>query len=84
MSRHADLRRRAVGWTARLPVGVAISGPAGSYRSEYRQDGREVVMRVVTEGSRELLPKERWPEVIAFMRKVAAERRDYIPIDTGR
>ena len=73
-----------VGWTARLPAGVAISGPAGSYRSEYRQDGREVVMRVVTEGSRALLPKERWPEVIAFMRKVAAERRDYIPIDTGR
>ncbi|MBI2796152.1 MAG: DUF3857 and transglutaminase domain-containing protein [Gemmatimonadetes bacterium] len=72
------------GWIARLPAGTTITGPAGTYQSAFRQEGREVILRVVTDGTRDLLPKERWPELVAFMRKVAAERREYIPVETGR
>ena len=71
------------GWKAKLPPGVTAESAFGSYRSEYAQNG--CVMRItrVFTGSKAILPPERMPELIAWMRQIGKDDAKLILLETA-
>jgi hypothetical protein len=61
------------GWTARLPRSVSATSDFGSYSSEYRQEGNELlILRKIT-GSSSILPPESIGSLIGWLKAVAAD-----------
>jgi len=61
------------GWRARLPAGVSVSGPFGTYVSTYEQNGRELHIVRRTSGARGVLPPDRVQDLLEFLRAVARD-----------
>lgn len=73
------------GWRARLPKGVAATGPFGSYVSEYAQEGQVLRITRRVSGARGVLPPERAGDLVAWMRSVGSDNAPFIVLEkTGR
>jgi len=71
------------GWKAKLPPNVTAVSAFGSYRSEYVQDGRVMRITHAFTGSRAILPPERMPELIAWMRQIGKDDAKLILLETA-
>jgi uncharacterized protein DUF3857/transglutaminase superfamily protein len=69
------------GWKSKLPPGVTAISPFGSYRSEYTQDGRVMRITRVFTDSKAILPPERMPELIAWLRQVGKDDAKLVLIE---
>ena len=69
------------GYRARLPRNVSAESVFGRYTAEFSQTGRE--LRVVRRyaGRRGTEPKERLPELIAFLRDMAKDDVVFIVVE---
>jgi hypothetical protein len=84
---HLELRvTLPEGWRAQLPAGVEATGPFGSYRSTYEQNGRELVLTRTVTGASGILPPDRIGALIAWMRDIGRDGAGVIVIqkDGGR
>jgi len=61
------------GWRARLPAGVSVSGPFGTYVSTYEQNGRELHIVRRMSGARGIFPPDRVQDLLEFLRAVARD-----------
>jgi hypothetical protein len=61
------------GWSARLPKSVSASSEFGSYKSEYKQVGNELIVSRTTSGASGIQPPESIGSLIAWLRAVAAD-----------
>jgi transglutaminase-like putative cysteine protease len=61
------------GWKAKLPPSVTANSAFGSYRSEYVQDGRVMRITRVFTDSKAVLPPERMPELIVWLRQIGKD-----------
>jgi transglutaminase-like putative cysteine protease len=69
------------GWRARLPKSVKAPSPFGSYETTYEQVGDELRLTRRMTGARGVLPPERFPDLIAWMRSVAQDDQDIIVLE---
>jgi hypothetical protein len=69
------------GWHAHLPPGVTAASAFGRYESEYRQDGRELIIVHRLGGAEGVLPKERIGDLITWLRTLSKDRVSFIVID---
>jgi transglutaminase-like putative cysteine protease len=69
------------GWHAHLPANVVAKSAFGLYESEYKQDGRQLVVLHRMSGAEGILPKERVGDLIAWLRSIAKDRVSFIVID---
>ncbi len=71
------------GWKARLPPSVSASSVFGAFDITYQQNGRSLdIVRRAT-GGHGLFPKNRFPDVIAWLRECAKDHAPVIVIDHG-
>jgi transglutaminase-like putative cysteine protease len=68
------------GWKAQLPNGVTANSVFGNYRSEYVQEGRVLRISHWTTGAKGVYPKERFAELLAWLKKVADDNVDSIAL----
>ena len=61
------------GYTARLPDDVVVDGIFGRYAAEFSQQGRELRVVRRMSGFRGTQPKERMPELLAFLRDMSRD-----------
>jgi hypothetical protein len=61
------------GWVAKLPKGLDAPSAFGVYNAEYRQDGNELLVRRRRIGASGILPPEKLPDFIAWLRLVATD-----------
>jgi transglutaminase-like putative cysteine protease len=61
------------GWTAKLPKSLDAPSPFGTYVSEYRQNGSELLVRRRRMGASGVLPPEKLTDFIAWLRLVATD-----------
>ncbi len=71
------------GWTAELPSGVHADSEFGSYASEYSQTGRELRIVRRVSGREGVAPKEKLPDLIAWLKKLADDDVGFIALRTG-
>ena len=69
------------GWRARLPKSVRAPSPVGTYETTYEQVGDELRLTRRMTGARGVLPPDRFPELIAWMRTVAQDDQDIIVLE---
>lgn len=69
------------GWHAHLPPSVTAASAFGRYESEYRQNGRDLVIVHRLSGAEGVLPKERIGDLIAWLRALSKDRVSFIVID---
>jgi hypothetical protein len=80
----AELRLRLpAGWRARVPQNVTAESEFGSYRAEYRQQGRELVVIRRMAGRKGIEPPEKIGALIAWLRGVAKDDVKYIVLERG-
>jgi hypothetical protein len=78
----AELRLRLPdGWRARLPNDVDAVSDFGTYRSSYRQEGRDLVVTRLMSGRKGIEPREKIGALIAFLRAVAGDDVRYIVLE---
>ena len=70
----------APGWRARLPQPVKAESPFGTYIAEYVQEGQTVRITRKTIPGSGIHPKEKMPELIAWLKKVAADEESNVII----
>lgn len=70
------------GWKAKLPPSVTAVSAFGSYRAEYAQDARVMRITRVFTGSKAILPPERMPELVAWLRQVGKDDSRFILLET--
>ena len=81
----AELRLRLpTGWRARLPQNVAAESEFGSYRAEYRQDGRDLVIVRRMAGRKGVEPPDKIDALIAWLRGVAKDDVKWIVLERSR
>ena len=66
------------GWRADLPKAVTVKGKWGSYTAMYAQDGTRLRLTRRLEGARGIYPPEALPDLLAWMRAIAADDVPYI------
>lgn len=71
------------GWTAELPADVHAESVFGTYDSEYAQDGRELRIVRNVSGREGVEPKEKLPELINWMKKLADDDVSFIILKPG-
>ncbi len=69
------------GWRARLPQGIAASSEFGAYTSEYRQEGRELLVTRRMVGRRGTQPPDRIDALVAWLRAVARDDVKYLVLE---
>jgi hypothetical protein len=80
----AELRLRLPeGWRARLPDAVTAESEFGSYRAEYRQEGRDLIVTRRMAGRRGTEPPEKIGALIAWLRDVAKDDVAYVVLERG-
>ena len=78
----SELRLRLPeGWRARLPDGVSAESEFGSYRAEYRQDGRDLVITRRIAGRKGLEPPTKIDALVAWLRAVAKDDVKYVILE---
>ncbi|HEV2643609.1 MAG TPA: DUF3857 domain-containing protein, partial [Candidatus Elarobacter sp.] len=70
------------GWKAQLPKNVSATSEFGTYTREYAQQGRDLVVtgRLATKSA--VFPKEAFPALVTWMKAVAADRNEYVVLET--
>jgi transglutaminase-like putative cysteine protease len=68
------------GWKAQLPKNVAATSVFGDYHAEYSQDGRVLRIAHTISGAKGVFPKERMPELRAWLKAVADDNIDSIAL----
>lgn len=71
------------GWKAKLPSGVTATSVFGSYRSEYRQDGRVLKISRSFTGAKAVLSPEKMPDLIAWFRQVGKDDTKFILLENA-
>jgi transglutaminase-like putative cysteine protease len=71
------------GWTAELPESVHAESVFGSYDSEYTQSGRELRIVRRISGREGTEPKEKLPELIDWLKKLADDDVGFIVLKNG-
>jgi hypothetical protein len=61
------------GFDAQLPEGVRAKSAFGELLTEYRQEGRELIIRRVRTGARGVHPPDKVPELLAWMRELTKD-----------
>ena len=69
------------GWKSKLPPSVTANSPFGSYRSEYVQDGRVMRITRVFTDSKAVLPPERMPELIVWLRQIGKDDAKFVLLE---
>ncbi len=69
------------GWHARLPKGVDVSGPFGSYRSTYEQVGRELRFTRRVSGARGVYAPDKIKDLIEFFRSLGRDNSRFIILE---
>lgn len=69
------------GWRARLPDGVTAESEFGSYRAEYRQEGRDLVVVRRMTGRKGVEPPTKIGALVAWLRAVAKDDVKYIVLE---
>jgi hypothetical protein len=69
------------GWKAKLPPSVTANSAFGSYRSEYVQDGRVMRITRVFTDSKAVLPPERMPELITWLRQIGKDDAKFVLLE---
>lgn len=69
------------GWRARLPDGVTAESEFGSYRAEYRQEGRDLVVVRRMAGRKGVEPPGKIGALVAWLRAVAKDDVTYIVLE---
>ena len=70
-----------VGWKAKLPPGISSTSAFGSYASEYTQSGNELRLSRTISGTRAVLPPERMPDLITWLRQVGKDDARFIVLE---
>ncbi|MGH7655293.1 MAG: DUF3857 domain-containing transglutaminase family protein [Gemmatimonadaceae bacterium] len=68
------------GWKAQLPKPVVATSVFGDYRAEYSQDGRVLHITHNITGTKGVFPKEKYPELKAWLKSIAADNVDAIAL----
>ncbi len=68
-------------WKSKLPPSVTANSAFGSYRSEYTQDGRVMRIARVFTGSKAILPPERMPDLIAWLRQIGKDDAKFVLLE---
>jgi hypothetical protein len=71
------------GWTAELPPNVRADSDFGSYESEYSQTGRTLRIARRISGREGTEPKEKLPELIDWLKKLADDDVTFIVLKPG-
>jgi Domain of Unknown Function with PDB structure (DUF3857)/Transglutaminase-like superfamily len=71
------------GWRAHLPANVMAGSAFGRYESEYRQDGRDLVIVHRMSGAMGILPKDKIGDLVAWLRVLSKDRVSFIVIEHG-
>ncbi len=71
------------GWRAKLPPGDTTASAFGSYQASYSQDGRTVRIERRLAGARGIEPPERVGDLIAWLKRIAADNAEYLVFETG-
>jgi hypothetical protein len=69
------------GWRARLPEGVSVDTPFGSYFSEYVQQGRELRFTRRVSGKRGIYPPDRIGDLVEFFRAMGRDNAHFIILE---
>jgi transglutaminase-like putative cysteine protease len=69
------------GWKAKLPPGISATSAFGSYASEYTQTGNVLRLSRKISGTRAVLPPERMPDLIAWLRQVGKDDARFIVLE---
>lgn len=70
-------------WKAKLPPGVLATSPFGTYRSEYKQEGRVLtISRSFTTGTKAILPPDKMPDLIAWFRQIGKDDTKFILLES--
>lgn len=78
----AELRLRLPeGWRARLPDGVTAESEFGSYRADYRQEGRDLVVVRRMAGRKGVEPPTKIAALVAWLRAVAKDDVKYVVLE---
>ena len=67
-------------WRAQLPPNVVATGPFGTYRAEYAQTGRELVLSRRVSGGGGIQPPSARPALTAWMQEIAKDDANFIVI----
>ncbi|HTO73788.1 MAG TPA: hypothetical protein VMJ30_08210, partial [Gemmatimonadales bacterium] len=70
-----------VGWKARLPQGVKVDTPFGSYYSEYSQVGHELRFIRRVSGARGIYPPSRINDLVDFFRAMGKDNARFIILE---
>lgn len=68
------------GWKAQLPKPVVATSVFGDYRAEYSQEGRVLRITHNITGSKGVFPKEKYAELKAWLKSIAADNVDAIAL----
>ena len=78
----SELRLRLPeGWKARLPDGVTAESEFGTYRAEYRQEGRDLVIVRRMAGRKGVEPPAKIAALVAWLRAVAKDDIKYVILE---
>ena len=78
----SELRLRLPhGWKARLPDGVTAESEFGTYRAEYRQEGRDLVIVRRMAGRKGVEPPAKIGALVAWLRAVAKDDVKYVILE---
>jgi len=69
-------------WRAKLPPGDTATSAFGSYQAAYTQDGQTVRIERRLVGARGIQPPERVGELIAWLKRIAADDAEYLVFET--
>ncbi len=70
-----------VGWKARLPQGVKVETPFGSYSSEYTQVGHELRFTRRVSGARGIYPPSKIDGLVEFFRAMGKDNARFIILE---
>lgn len=71
------------GWRAKLPPADTATSAFGSYQASYRQDGRTVRIERRLAGARGIQPPDRVSDLIAWLKRIAADDAAYLVFETS-
>jgi hypothetical protein len=71
------------GWKAQLPMRVNAASEFGTYVAEYAQNGNELVVTTRLATKRAVYPKEKLPALVAWLQAIAADKNDYVVLESG-
>lgn len=71
------------GWRAQLPKPVSVSGVWGTYQASYTQEGDQLKLTRRLQGTRGVQPPEALPDLLHWLRAVAADDVPYLVLTPG-